>query len=182
MQIFLETERLLLRQFTPDDVDNLLELDSDIEVRRYLDMPTPPTRGIIAEHTLPRFMARPGRYIAVSRYSGVSTKKRPPEGSSVWGRPRLLVGYCNSTRRVPSGVFTASTIVPATMTTLPTYASGRAAIWAYESTGSTRPCTCGEITEPQATQPSRLANTLSQRHCMAASLLQISCHRVYQKR
>jgi len=57
MQIFLETERLLLRQFTLDDVDNLLALDSDVEVRRYLDMPAPPTRESIAEHTLPRFMA-----------------------------------------------------------------------------------------------------------------------------
>jgi RimJ/RimL family protein N-acetyltransferase len=57
MQIFLKTERLLLRQFTLDDVDNLLVLDSDVEVRRYLDMPTPPTRESIAEHTLPRFMA-----------------------------------------------------------------------------------------------------------------------------
>ena len=44
MQIFLETERLLLRQFTLDDIDNLLALDSDIEVRRYLDMPASPTR------------------------------------------------------------------------------------------------------------------------------------------
>jgi RimJ/RimL family protein N-acetyltransferase len=62
MQIFLETERLLLRQFTPDDVDNLLALDSDIEVRRYLDMPMSPTRDIIAEHTLPRFMAYYAQY------------------------------------------------------------------------------------------------------------------------
>ena len=57
MQIFLKTERLLLRQFTPDDIDNLLVLDSDVEVRRYLDMPTPPTRENIAEHILPRFIA-----------------------------------------------------------------------------------------------------------------------------
>jgi RimJ/RimL family protein N-acetyltransferase len=57
MQIFLETERLRLRQFTPDDVDNLLALDSNVEVRRYLDMPTPPTRESITEHILPRFIA-----------------------------------------------------------------------------------------------------------------------------
>jgi RimJ/RimL family protein N-acetyltransferase len=62
MQIFLETERLLLRQFTPDDVDNVLALDSDVEVRRYLDMPAPPTRESIAEHTLPRFMAYYAQY------------------------------------------------------------------------------------------------------------------------
>src|SRR5712691_9997401 len=107
--------------------------------------------------------------MAVSRYSGASTRKRPPEGASVWGRPRRLVGYCNSTRRVPSGVFTASMIVPAIMTTLPTYASGFDASWAYESSGSVRLCTCGEITEPQATQPSRLASTISQCHRIASS-------------
>jgi len=57
MQIFLEIECLLQQQFTLDNVDNLLELDSDVEVRRYLDMPTPPTRTIVVEHTLPLFMA-----------------------------------------------------------------------------------------------------------------------------
>ncbi len=36
MQIFLETERLVLRQFTEDDVDNLVELDSDPEVMRFI--------------------------------------------------------------------------------------------------------------------------------------------------
>jgi len=29
VQVFLETERLVLRQFTNDDIDNLVELDSD---------------------------------------------------------------------------------------------------------------------------------------------------------
>ena len=62
MQIFLETARLLLRQFTLDDVDNLLALDSDVEVRRYLDMPATSTRESIAEHTLPRFMACYAQY------------------------------------------------------------------------------------------------------------------------
>jgi RimJ/RimL family protein N-acetyltransferase len=36
MQIYLETERLILRQFTEDDADHLLALDSDPEVLRYL--------------------------------------------------------------------------------------------------------------------------------------------------
>ncbi len=34
MKIFLETERLILRQLTEDDADNLFELDSDPEVVR----------------------------------------------------------------------------------------------------------------------------------------------------
>ncbi|PSM48251.1 N-acetyltransferase [Chroococcidiopsis sp. CCALA 051] len=38
MQVFLETPRLVLRQFTLDDAQNLLDLDSDIEVIRYVDL------------------------------------------------------------------------------------------------------------------------------------------------
>lgn len=37
-KIFLETPRLVLRQFTLDDAQNLFDLDSDIEVIRYVDL------------------------------------------------------------------------------------------------------------------------------------------------
>jgi RimJ/RimL family protein N-acetyltransferase len=36
MKVFLETERLILRQFTEDDADNLRALDSDPDVMRYI--------------------------------------------------------------------------------------------------------------------------------------------------
>ena len=36
LHVFLETERLLLRRFTEDDVENLVELDSDPEVMRFI--------------------------------------------------------------------------------------------------------------------------------------------------
>src|SRR5581483_6351521 len=36
MKIHLETERLVLRQFTEDDANNLFELDSDPDVMRYV--------------------------------------------------------------------------------------------------------------------------------------------------
>jgi RimJ/RimL family protein N-acetyltransferase len=36
MDIYLETERLLLRRFTETDLDNLVELNSDPEVKRYV--------------------------------------------------------------------------------------------------------------------------------------------------
>ena len=36
MKIFVETERLILREILPTDVDGLFELDSDPEVHRYL--------------------------------------------------------------------------------------------------------------------------------------------------
>ena len=47
MEIFLETERLLFRRFTEDDADNLVELDSDPEVMRFITggRPTPRERS-----------------------------------------------------------------------------------------------------------------------------------------
>jgi hypothetical protein len=42
MHIFLETERLILRRFTTDDVDNLVELDSDPNVMFYVTVDDPP--------------------------------------------------------------------------------------------------------------------------------------------
>jgi RimJ/RimL family protein N-acetyltransferase len=36
MQVYLETERLVLRRFTEADVDNLFELDSNQDVMRFL--------------------------------------------------------------------------------------------------------------------------------------------------
>ena len=36
MKIFLETDRLILRNFTQNDIDNLVELDSDPDVMRFI--------------------------------------------------------------------------------------------------------------------------------------------------
>ena len=56
MGAFIKSKRLRLRRFTPEDVDNLLDLDSDPDVRRYVDMPTAPTLED-AQQTLARFLA-----------------------------------------------------------------------------------------------------------------------------
>jgi RimJ/RimL family protein N-acetyltransferase len=106
MNVHLETDRLILRRFTPDDADNLLELDGDPEVRRYLLMPEPPTRADAAR-TLARFLAwyeRPGGFgywAAVEKATGAflgwfqfhPSRDNPHEVSlgyrlkrSAWGR------------------------------------------------------------------------------------------------
>jgi RimJ/RimL family protein N-acetyltransferase len=55
MQEFLSTDRLVLRRFTAADLDNLLDLDNDPEVMRYLSgAPTP--RDVIEHDILPRFL------------------------------------------------------------------------------------------------------------------------------
>jgi RimJ/RimL family protein N-acetyltransferase len=57
MQGFLETERLRLRPFTADDVDNLVELDSDPEVMRYINGGRPTPREDVERVILPRILS-----------------------------------------------------------------------------------------------------------------------------
>jgi RimJ/RimL family protein N-acetyltransferase len=54
--MYLETQRLALRRFTTDDVENLLSLDSDPEVMRYLSGGKPTPRRMIEQEVLPRFL------------------------------------------------------------------------------------------------------------------------------
>lgn len=58
MSDFLETERLVLRQFTADGADLLIELDSDPEVMRYLtggEPSVPPS--VVRERVIPNVLA-----------------------------------------------------------------------------------------------------------------------------
>lgn len=54
----METERLVLRRFTDDDVDNLTALDADPEVRRYLTAGRPTSREKVRDEVLPRICAK----------------------------------------------------------------------------------------------------------------------------
>jgi RimJ/RimL family protein N-acetyltransferase len=56
MHIFLETERLILRRFTTDDVDNLVELDSDPDVMFYVTGGRPTAREEVENEILPAFL------------------------------------------------------------------------------------------------------------------------------
>jgi RimJ/RimL family protein N-acetyltransferase len=56
MPIFLETERLVLRRFTMDDVDNLVELDSDPDVMRFINGGKPTPRTEVENDILPAFL------------------------------------------------------------------------------------------------------------------------------
>jgi RimJ/RimL family protein N-acetyltransferase len=49
MNIFLETDRLILRQFTEDDLEHLVELDSDPEVMHYINGGHPTPRDVLQE-------------------------------------------------------------------------------------------------------------------------------------
>lgn len=73
--MMLQTERLALRRFTASDVDNLLTLDGDTEVMRFLDS-TPRTRADIEAAVLPAFLASNEKYgdlgywVALTRADG----------------------------------------------------------------------------------------------------------------
>jgi RimJ/RimL family protein N-acetyltransferase len=62
MDVFLETERLILRRMTLDDLDNLVALDSDPAVMRYLTGGKPLSREEIARQWLPRVLGYYERY------------------------------------------------------------------------------------------------------------------------
>ncbi len=55
--ILLETPRLRLRRFGPDDLDRLVELDSDPEVMRFITYGVPTPRGTYEQVILPRWFA-----------------------------------------------------------------------------------------------------------------------------
>ena len=76
MEIFLETERLLLRHFTAADVDLLVDLDRDPEVMHFLTGGRPTPRQEIEQEVLPAFLsyhercAGYGFWAAIEKASG----------------------------------------------------------------------------------------------------------------
>lgn len=49
VRVYLGTERMVLRWFTPDDLDFVIALDSDPGVKRYIDDDAPVDRADVAE-------------------------------------------------------------------------------------------------------------------------------------
>ncbi|MBV9870553.1 MAG: GNAT family N-acetyltransferase, partial [Frankiaceae bacterium] len=61
-ETFLETDRLTLRRFTRDDLELLVELDSDPDVMFYITGGEPTPREEIATDILPAFLGYYERY------------------------------------------------------------------------------------------------------------------------
>jgi RimJ/RimL family protein N-acetyltransferase len=62
MRIFLETQRLMLRRFTADDAGNLVNLDADPDVMRFVTGGIPTSRDEIENEFLPAFLGYYQRY------------------------------------------------------------------------------------------------------------------------
>jgi RimJ/RimL family protein N-acetyltransferase len=100
VDIFLQTERLVLRRFTEADADNLVALDSDPGVMRFLTgAPTP--REVIEAETLPAFLAdsdaRLGCWAAIERdtdaFVGWFQMRRPQWPLEPAGDDDVELGY-----------------------------------------------------------------------------------------
>jgi RimJ/RimL family protein N-acetyltransferase len=76
MTVFLETERLVLRAFSMDDVDHLVDLDSDSDVMYYINGGRATPRNEIESTVLPRFISyyrdglRYGFWAAIEKSTG----------------------------------------------------------------------------------------------------------------
>jgi RimJ/RimL family protein N-acetyltransferase len=92
MQIFLETDRLVLRRFTEADVDNLFDLNDNPDVMRFLNGGKPASRDVIHHEILPRFLHYYERFVGYGFWAAVEKATgeflgwfhlRPKEGSDL---------------------------------------------------------------------------------------------------
>jgi RimJ/RimL family protein N-acetyltransferase len=80
----LVTERLVLRRVTPADVDNLLALDGDPEVMRYLDHRVK-TRAEVEAEVLPLFLGPYQRYPGFGRWAAETRAGREVASTNAGG-------------------------------------------------------------------------------------------------
>jgi GNAT acetyltransferase-like protein len=91
MHVFLRIDRLLLRQFTEADVDNLVLLDADPEVMRLLTGGRPTPREVVERELLPALLEDYARYASFGRWAALERATgefvgwfalRPPDAGS----------------------------------------------------------------------------------------------------
>jgi RimJ/RimL family protein N-acetyltransferase len=91
VHVFVETPRLVLRRFTMADVDNLVSLDADPDVMRFVTGGIPTTRDEIETEILPAFLGYYERYEGYGFWAAIEKATgqflgwfhfRPREGAS----------------------------------------------------------------------------------------------------
>jgi RimJ/RimL family protein N-acetyltransferase len=73
VRLFLKTDRLVLRQFTEADLENLVELDSDPVVMRFLTGGRPTPGDVVRDETLPRILGYYRRFLGYGFWAAVET-------------------------------------------------------------------------------------------------------------
>ena len=96
VDVTIETERMVLRAFNADDVDNLVELDGDPEVMRYLTGGQPTSREAVRTGTLPWLMARPEPGGASGGWPRWNGRPAPSSAGSACGRAMARRTSCSS--------------------------------------------------------------------------------------
>jgi RimJ/RimL family protein N-acetyltransferase len=71
VQTVLETERLVLRRFTEEDADDLVELNSDPDVMRFINGGRPIPREEVENEILPRFLSDYERYAGYGVWAAI---------------------------------------------------------------------------------------------------------------
>jgi RimJ/RimL family protein N-acetyltransferase len=71
MQVFLQTERLLLRRFTEADADNLVALDGDPEVMRLLTGGRATPREVVERELLPSLLQAYERFASFGTWAAL---------------------------------------------------------------------------------------------------------------
>jgi RimJ/RimL family protein N-acetyltransferase len=74
MHVFLETPRLMLRRFTRADADNLVSLNADPDVMRFITGGVPLGRGEIEEELLPAFLGYYERFDGYGFWAAVEKR------------------------------------------------------------------------------------------------------------
>lgn len=90
--VFLETDRLVLRRFTREDVDVLVDLDSDPAVMRYINGGVATPRAEVEQEVLPAFLGYYERFAGYGFWAALDKGSRdflgwfhlrPPPGAAV---------------------------------------------------------------------------------------------------
>ncbi len=99
MRVFLETDRLVLRQFTAADAESLVELNSDAEVMRFITGGRATPRDEVVTRVLPGFLSYYERFAGYGFWAVIEKSSgdflgwfhfRPPAGGrGRGGRARL---------------------------------------------------------------------------------------------
>lgn len=71
MEVFLETERLVLRRFTMDDEELLMQLDNGPDVMLYINAGAPVPREEIVDETLPAFLSYYDRFAGYGFWAAI---------------------------------------------------------------------------------------------------------------
>lgn len=104
MRVFLETERIILRQFIKEDASNLFELDSDPDVVRFTSQAgQSPDYDAIAAKTLPKFLSYYEKYDSYGIWAAIEKSSQDFIGWFFF-RPAVEAAYFDPAFADPSDI------------------------------------------------------------------------------